>query len=168
MRKIYALLAAFMLALGWLATPAAADPIKEQAIINGCDPNNVCLYDWTNNNYASGFWQRSYTQFRNAQESGIDCINLPDKFWHDLNGSPNNTASSLIINWGNATASKVTFYDATGCGVNGGYYYGYNIAPNGTIIETNMAVTDRPGCLRGQCSLNYYDRISSIQVTPVF
>lgn len=163
LHKIAAALAGALVVLAG-AVPATAGPVKPLATINGCDPNNVCLYDWTGTNYASGFWQRTFTQIANSNDGAPDCINLSNHQWHDLNGSPNNTASSLIINMASGTSpKKITFYDSASCG--GTYYYGYFVSTGSTRIESNMASTSRPECNFGYCTLSWYDRVSSVSVS---
>lgn len=163
LHKIAAALAGALVMLAG-AVPASAGPVKPLATLNGCDPNNICLYDWTNNNYSSGFWQRTYVQIQNSNDGAPDCVNLSNHQWHDLAGSPNNTASSLTINWSSGPTRKITFYDSSNCGAQGGYSYGYYATGNTTVIETNLANTNRPACNFGACSLNWYDRISSVKV----
>lgn len=164
-KKVFALLAVMVLALG-AAQPASAEPVKTQAVINGCSADFICLYDWINNNYASGFWQRSFAALDGSNDGGVaSCMNLNDMKWHDLNGSPNNTASSLIINSSvdpNGPTRAIAFRENL-CG-GGGVEMIYQFPGNATIIELNLASASKdPYCYNYTCPWNWYDRISAIR-----
>lgn len=158
-----AILAAVAMSLGIsmsVATPAQA------ATINGCDAYYVCLYDWINNNYASGFWQRSVTAISAQADGGVsNCLNLNDHYWHDLNGRPNNTASSLIINGSTSAGGTLTVaFRENLCG-GGGEELIYQMPRNGLAIEQNLASSSKdPFCYNFTCPWNWYDRISSIRI----
>ncbi len=160
MKKVAAVLSFVVLFLTMFSAPAQA------ATINGCKDNNVCLYDWINNNYASGFWQRSISAIHDSNDGGVaNCMNLNDMQWHDLNGSPNNTASSLYINLNNPGYGPyyVTFRENL-CG-GGGAELIYQVPGSYLVVENNLAeATKDSACYNYTCSWNWYDRISSIKV----
>lgn len=166
MKRIMAVLAALVLAFGLASAPAqAAAPVNAQAV-NGCDDNMVCLYDWINNNYASGFWQRSLSSIRTSADGGVSgCVNLSNHQWHDLNGSPNGTASSgYVIRANSGTQQwRVQYYDYLSCGAGGGPSFFVIVAPGELNINTNYNSLDT--CDGGSCSLAWENRISSIKVT---
>lgn len=157
-KRIGAALLALVLSLaGVVATSSPA----QAATINGCDPARVCLYDWTGNNYASGFWQRPMYGANSLLSAG--CTNLSNHQWHDLNGSPNNTASSMILNGYSDRDYVVQFYDLAGC-VPSSFSVDFLVEGNALIIENNLADLDSGACSSGGCQLNWYDRFSSVRV----
>lgn len=163
MRKILSLFMGLMLVLAGVTV--AASP-AQAATINGCQVNNVCLYDWINNNYASGFWQRNGAYLSTGTDGGVSgCTNLASHQWHDLDGSPNGTASSLMINWGpiGGAVRRIEFFDYFGCGAGGGYSFYYLIASTELVTEVNL--NDLNYCDAGSCGLAWENRISSIRLT---
>lgn len=160
MRKIAGIIGFVALFLVMFSAPAQA------STINGCNDNGVCLYDWTGYNYNSGFFQRSMADITATNDGGVaGCMNLNTKQWHDLNGSPNNTASSLYINANlpNGTVRWVTFRENL-CG-GGGSELVYRVEGSYLVAENNLAeATKDNACYNYTCPWNWFDRISSIKV----
>jgi hypothetical protein len=159
LKRIIGVLAFIALALGLASAPAQA------ATINGCDENNVCLYDWINANYASGFWQRPIATMRTNSDGGVTgCTNLSNHQWHDLDGSPNGTASSGLINRSDqgAQSYRVDYYDYLSCSPSGPSFS--IIAGVGELVINNN-FNSLSTCDLGQCSYAWENRVSSIKVT---
>lgn len=186
MRKILAAFATALLALAFTAAPAsadaslglaaaraavlAADPIEEQAVFNCPDPTgpvsvklNVCLYDWINYNYASGFFRRDNTQVG-------ACLNINTLYWHDYDGTVGDAASSLVINSRSSSGYpgglNVEFYEWVNCNESGRSFVASLGAGSGLVLVPNLAdLSNRSGSI-GQIEggNNFYDTIQSIRV----
>lgn len=161
-RRLLAAAVVAVLAALSLVTPAYA------ATINGCDAARICFYDWINNNYASGFWQRPIygaNSVLTSNDGGIPgCMNLNDMYWHDLDGLVYDAASSMIINQYNTKNYRIEIYDWINCNYNAANM-DYNVAPNELIIETNLhTLTD---CDAGGCGISWYNKPSSIRAVFV-
>jgi hypothetical protein len=182
LKRIMAVLALLVLGLVANTSPAvAAAPITAKTVYYGCQDNvtnekgRVCLYDWIDTNYASGFFQRSYVTIGNSTDGGYSqCMDLGNKNWHDrTTGSVNNEASSLIVAGITypSNGMRVTFYDRANCVVNSSTDYYFTI-----ILSNNYpqwpAVRRIPNladlgttCDLGNCNLNWANRIGSISTS---
>lgn len=165
MRKFITLIAAMLLTGAGILVSAGP---AQAATINGCNADNagnVCLYDWINHNYASGFWQRTLGTLRTSSDGGVTgCTNLSNHQWHDLNGSPNGTASSGYVNrpTGGQQSYRVDYYDYLSCNPSGPSF-SVIAAPGELVINGNF--NSLSTCDLGQCSLAWENRVSSIKVT---
>lgn len=178
MKRVMAVLALIALGLVANTSPAvAAAPVSAQTVYWGCQDNvpnekgRICLYDWIDTNYASGFFQRSYVSVGDATDGGVaQCMDLGNKNWHDrTTGSVNNEASSLIIAGITypTQGMRVTFYDRANCVTSAStdYYFTVIVGGNGFRPDTrripNLADLGTT-CDLGYCNLNWANRIGSI------
>jgi hypothetical protein len=179
MKKIMAVLLALTLGLVASTSPAAAAaPVTALTTYWGCQDNvsnekgQICLYDWIDTNYASGFFQRSYVFFGNASDGGSNnCVDLGNKDWHNrTTGSVNNEASSLIIAGITypTNGMRVTFWDRANCVGSGLTDYYFDVVVGGALPDTrripNLADLGTT-CDWGYCELNWANRIGSISIS---
>jgi hypothetical protein len=118
-RKIMALLATLVVALGLSTTMAAP---AQAALWHNCPSDTVCLYQWTGYGAPAGAanpgWKSSFHNLLSQR-----CINLTDPAAYWPNGTPVWDNSAALIVGGSGAysqASSVSFYNSLNCNSNTG------------------------------------------------
>ena len=173
MKRIIGLLAAVSLALAGIAAPAqAAEPIEAQAVFDCPDPAgsaklNVCMYDWINYNYASGFFRRT-NQDITAQPN--DCMNINTLYWHDYVGTVGDAASSMVINSRYHASYQaglvIEFYEWVNCNEAGRSFSAFVRGDTSDLVVIpNLAdIGTRGGTVVQNEGSDFYNTIQSIRV----